>query len=155
MRREANVYIAFLCACVLMTVVAGCRLESAMDRFGDTLIESLDNSRDSLVLVLDETGPPEEIPCSDDLDVKMNPVFAPPAVYPERLRKQGVPGKATVLIIVDSAGAIISPRITYATDTAFARALLEAVKSWKIDPCKKDGIPTACYKKLTIDFELR
>jgi TonB family protein len=132
----------------------GCGFEGAMDRFGDQLAESLDKTPATLSEVSNPVKPPPGVPCSDTLGMQMVPESTATAVYPERLRKKGVKGKATVMLVVDSTGAIVNPQITHATDTSFARALMDAVRTWKIAPCQENGRPITCYKMLTIEFAL-
>jgi TonB family protein len=138
----------------IAALATGCRLEASMDRFGEQLLESIDNTPVPLVEVVNNVLPPPELPCSDDMEVPMRPVSTTPAPYPERLRKKGIEGRATVLLVVDSAGSLINPCITYATDTSFASSLLNTVSAWKVEPCEEDGKPAPCYKFITIDFEL-
>ena len=140
---------------VIAAVVTGCRLEGAIDRFGDQLTEQFDNEPIELVAVRNEILIPDSLPSSEDLDVPVQPLDTPPAKYPERLRKKSIEGKATVFFIVDSTGALLDPQIEYATDTSFAQSLLRAVESWELAPGQQDGKPVKCYKKLTIDFALR
>jgi|GEM_PF-1604836 len=144
----------FLPAAALLTA-GGCRLEGALDKFGGQLMESLDNTPVPLVEVIREVEPPAGVPNSDDMEVPVRPDSAALPVYPERLRKKGIEGKAVVLFVVDSTGVIVNPQITYATDTSFAASLLDAVATWKVLPCEEEGRPVTCYKKLTFDFELR
>jgi TonB family protein len=139
---------------ITLLFFAGCQIEGSMDRFGRQMLESVDNTPVTLVEINEIVKPPEGVECSDGIEQQMIPVSTPAAAYPERLRSKGVQGKATVLLVTDTSGLIIDPRISYATDTSFASALLDAVKNWKVDPCRKDGKPVPCYKFITIDFML-
>jgi TonB family protein len=139
---------------VLLCAIISCRLESAMDRFGSQIIESMDDSTIPLVEVKADIKPPDNLPCSDEMSWQMAPVNTPLPPYPERLRKKRVEGKASVMLVTDSSGAIISSQIVYATDTSLASAMMQAVKNWKVNTCMENNRPVPCYKVLTVDFEL-
>jgi TonB family protein len=136
-------------------LLCDCRFESALNRFGDQLLEQMDNTPVELVEVRNTVEIPDGLPSSEELQVPVQPLQTPPADYPERLRKKSVEGKATVLFVVDSTGALLNPQIEYATDTSFAQSLLKAVQSWRVAPGQDDGRPVSCYKRLTIDFALK
>jgi TonB family protein len=154
-QRTSTVHLLAAMPWLVAAVIPGCNLESSLNRFGDQLMEQFDNEPVQLVEVRNEVDIPPGTPLCEDLDVPVQPIETPPARYPERLRKKSVEGKATVVFVVDSSGVLVNPQIEYATDTSFASALLEAVRTWRIAPGQRGGVPANCCKKLTIDFMLR
>jgi len=86
-----------------------------------------------------------------DLDQKPRVVYQPgPALSPELRRK--APGTVTILFTVDEGGRVSDPIVQSASDPAFERSALAAVKQWKFEPGKKNGQPVRFRMRVPITF---
>lgn len=86
------------------------------------------------------------------VDVKPRPVFMKRPAYPPDFRAAGIGGGALTKFIVDTSGSPTQVQFVNATDEAFGRAAVEAVKQWRFSPAKMDGMPVACLDEVPITF---
>jgi TonB family protein len=142
-------------AILAVLFLSGCNLESGLDKVSNTLMDQFTPDSVLMVPVSNTIVIPDSIPCADSLRFQPGPISTPQAAYPATMRKARKQGKVTVVFIIDSIGTLLDPRVEYATDTSFANSLLQAMKSWKLSPGKRDTTPISCYKRLTIDFQLQ
>jgi TonB family protein len=73
--------------------------------------------------------------------VKPKPVSMPSPGYPEALTDTGLNGKAEVDFVVKADGSTGDVELAMATDRAFGRVAVAAVRSWKFEPGSRDGKP--------------
>jgi protein TonB len=73
-----------------------------------------------------------------DLDQKPRVIYQPGPSLTRQLRRK-TPAKVNIIFIVDENGRVVEPRIRNATDPAFEKPALSAVKRWKFEPGKRGG----------------
>jgi len=82
-------------------------------------------------------------------------LFVGPAPsYPAGLKKANVKGRATISIRIGANGAVYDPAIKNATDPAFGKEALAAVRLWRFLPKVKDGRPVETMADVPINFDL-
>lgn len=67
------------------------------------------------------------------------PIKTPPPHYPDTLKREGISGIVAVIVVIDEKGNIASSVIGKSSHPEFEKPALDAVKSWKFKPAKKDG----------------
>jgi TonB family protein len=72
--------------------------------------------------------------------------------YPEELRSQNLAGSATLRCQVDRDGNVSSIEVVSATEPAFGRTAMEAVRQWKFTPAVKDHHYVAQTVELPLTF---
>ena len=72
--------------------------------------------------------------------------------YPPALRNQKVPGDATLLIVVDRSGRVVSAQIEQATHPDFGRASYTAALKWRFEPGLRNGKPVPFRVRLPFEF---
>jgi TonB family protein len=72
--------------------------------------------------------------------------------YPEELKSQNLAGSVTLHCQVDRDGNVSAVEVVSATQPAFGRAALEAVRQWKFTPAVKDHHYVAQTAELPITF---
>jgi len=90
----------------------------------------------------------------EDLDEVPRPLQQIAPAYPDRLRRQGIRGKANVLFVVDETGRVISPRIEKSTHSDFDRPALEAIRKWRFTAGVKDGRKVKTRMRQPFSFSL-
>lgn len=93
----------------------------------------------------------EELFSVADLDQKPRVVYQPGPVLSSELRRKA-PGTVTILFTVDESGRVSDPIVQTATDPAFERPALAAVKQWKFEPGKKNGQAVRFRMRVPITF---
>lgn len=86
-----------------------------------------------------------------DLDSKPRAIFQQSPVMDAALRKKA-PALVRVVFVVDERGRVESPLVQEASDPAFERAALAAVKQWKFEPGKRKGEPVRFRMRVPITF---
>jgi protein TonB len=86
-----------------------------------------------------------------DLDQKPRAIYQPMPQLDAQLRKKA-PGSVHVIFVVDQKGKVEDPRVQSATDPAFERPALAAVKQWKFEPGKRQGQPVRFRMRVPITF---
>ncbi len=82
------------------------------------------------------------------------PVKTPPPRYPEAMKREGMTGLVAVTVVIDEKGNIIDSVIAKSSNAEFEKPALDAVKSWKFKPGKKDGTPVKVRVTLPLRFTL-
>jgi TonB family protein len=91
----------------------------------------------------------------DQVDVPPKPIGSLKAPrYPNELRKIGGTGAARIAFVVDTKGNITQPHIIQADDQLFADSVIEATKTWKFVPARKDGKNVSVWWILPVRFKL-
>ena len=75
-----------------------------------------------------------------DLDQKPRAVYQPSPLLDAKLRQKGG-GEVVVLFVVDQQGRVVDPIVQSASDPAFGRPVLAAIKQWRFEPGKRNGQP--------------
>ena len=93
------------------------------------------------------TAPPTPAPVVEGQLVEMGPGVTPPvrvggesAVYPPRARKLKLGGSVLVDLIVDENGLPTDARVTESAGPILDEAVLTAVRTWRFEPARKDGV---------------
>jgi protein TonB len=86
-----------------------------------------------------------------DLDQEPRLVHSPGPSMNDGLRKKA-PGKVVVIFIVDTSGRVENPTVQSATDPAFERPALQAIKQWRFEPGKRKGQPVRFRMRQSITF---
>lgn len=94
----------------------------------------------------------DEIFSLADLDRQPRPLFQRPPTYPPELRKEGRHGTVTLVFLVDREGRVVDPRVERATDPAFERPALEAVRQWRFEPGTRRGEKVPFKMRIPITF---
>lgn len=105
----------------------------------------------------------KNIPVADILYYEIKDVDTPPVAkkfvkpdYPFSERRGGGNGTATVSVIVDVDGRVVSASSKEATSPAFGEAAVDAVKQWKFKPATRLGKPVRCLvPNLVLSFGAR
>lgn len=72
--------------------------------------------------------------------------------YPGELREQGIQGTATVDMLVDSTGRVVSAELVNATVPEFGQLALKAAKDWTFVPASAQGKPIATRVRVPFEF---
>ena len=90
----------------------------------------------------------------NELDQNPRRLFAVRPVYPIKLKRNGVEGSTSVIIIVDEEGNVIEARVQGATHREFARAAIDAVLQWKFEPGMRNNKPVRVERIQPFTFNM-
>jgi protein TonB len=90
---------------------------------------------------------------SGDADVKPRAIQQQPPKYPATLKKSGVKGRVVIACVIDARGNVVSPRVEKSIHPELDRNALEAVKSWRFEPGKREGRSVAVRVNIPIVFD--
>lgn len=82
------------------------------------------------------------------------PVKTPPPRYPESLKREGISGVVAVILVIDEKGTITDASISKSSHHDFEKPALDAVKTWKFKPAKKDGNPVKVRVTIPLRFNV-
>ena len=88
-----------------------------------------------------------------EIDQKPRPIFQAAPVYPAGKRNLEV--VVIVVFVVDQTGRVTNPRVEKASDPAFEKPAVDAVKQWKFEPAVKSGQRVSCKMRVPIRFQPR
>jgi protein TonB len=105
---------------------------------------------------------PGEGPYSDAAPVeetpvywKMTPVEMRPPVYPPRCLRMGIEGTVRVRVLVGEDGRPQEVTVGKTSgEAALDQAAIEAVRSWRFEPAKRNGVPVRAWAIVPIEFKL-
>jgi len=69
------------------------------------------------------------------------PLQTEPAPYPATARRQGVEGLVEVAFVIDEVGRPTSVELVRSAGAELDGAVVDAVRSWRFEPARKDGVP--------------
>jgi TonB family protein len=72
--------------------------------------------------------------------------------YPRELREHGIQGIATVDMLIDSTGRVVSAELVNATVPEFGRLALAAAKEWTFVPASAKGKPISTRVRVPFEF---
>lgn len=141
----------------------GCSLNVVVRRVQDSKLQSsASKSFSNFELPRYARDQPPDEPDSPPLRAGVNGVGAPSCMYcpnPEytdELRKQKVQGSAFLSVVVTQDGRVASAKVLKATNDAFGRLALEAVRTWRLKPARgPDGKAVAVVVPIEVVFRLR
>jgi len=96
-------------------------------------------------------GPVEQTP----VFWKMKPVETRPPVYPPRCLRMGIEGTVRVRVLVGENGRVQEVTVGKSSgEAALDEAAMEAVRYWRFEPAKRDGVPVRAWAIVPIEFKL-
>jgi len=81
-------------------------------------------------------------------------IFQPDPEYSEEARKVKHMGTVVLYLVVDPDGRPRDIRVLRTLGLGLDEKAIEAVKSWRFEPAKKDGKPVACMINVEVNFHL-
>ena len=123
-----------------------------------TAAETAANPDPGLMVAAPAAGPPAK---EGDL-VELGSVTSPPTllkrinpVYPQVAQQLGVEGTITVNALIDEKGNVIDTGILKGIkdDKGLGKAAEAAVRKWKFEPARKDGVAVKVWKSFLIAFK--
>ncbi len=105
---------------------------------------------------------PVAAPVNEGDLVELGSVTEPPKliksaepVYPQTAQRLGVAGSITVNALIDEKGNVIDTGILKGIqdDKGLGRAAVTAVKKWKFQPARKNGVAVKVWKSFVIAFK--
>jgi protein TonB len=72
--------------------------------------------------------------------------------YPTDFRRGGLPGEVVVRFVVDVDGAVKNPRVLRSNRRQFEYNALQAVRQWKYQPGKIEGIAVKTQMQVAVAF---
>jgi periplasmic protein TonB len=76
-------------------------------------------------------------------------------VYPPMFVRAHMPGKVALHCVIDKNGRVHDAQVVFATNSAFADAVLRSLDSWRYTPASLHGEAVDCYLDLSVDFGVR
>ena len=81
-------------------------------------------------------------------------LYQPDPEYSEEARKAKYQGVVVLWVIVGPDGRVHDMRVQRALGLGLDEKAMEAVKTWKFDPARKDGQPVAVQINVEVNFRL-
>jgi TonB family protein len=75
-------------------------------------------------------------------------------VYPRALRASGLRGEVLVDFIVDIGGRVTNAFVVHTLNPAFDEPALDAVRQWKFEPGRTNGVPVPVHMQVPVIFQL-
>jgi len=102
-------------------------------------------------------GPPSAAAPVEETPVywKMKPVETRPPIYPPRCLRMGIEGTVRVRVLVGEDG--VPQEVTVGKssgEAALDQAAIEAVRTWRFEPARRDGVPVRAWAIVPIEFKL-
>jgi TonB family protein len=82
------------------------------------------------------------------------PIFAPDPEYSEEARKAKYQGVVVLWLIVGPDGQPRDIKVSRPLGMGLDQKAIEAVRKWKFEPAKKDGVPVAVQINVEVNFRL-
>ena len=76
-------------------------------------------------------------------------------VYPPMFVRAHMAGKVALQCVIDKNGRVRDAKVIFATNAAFADAVLRALDGWRYTPASLHGDAVDCYLDLSVDFGVR
>jgi protein TonB len=104
-------------------------------------------------------APPNDPPRQPSMFVKarLNPRFADnfKPDYPPGLRREGIEGSVTVRVTIDERGRVTAVELIKADDQRFfAETRDQALRYWRFEPARRDGVAVVSDQTMTVHFRL-
>ena len=80
--------------------------------------------------------------------------YTPEPEFSEQARKQGFQGTVVLEVVIDKSGTISRIRIVRGLGMGLDQQAVEAVKTWRFQPARRDGAPVAVEMNIEVSFNL-
>jgi protein TonB len=98
-----------------------------------------------------EPGPVEETP----VYWKLKLVDMRPPVYPPRCLRMGIEGRVRVRVLVGENGKVQEVTLDRSSgESALDESALEAVRTWRFEPARRNGVPVRAWAIVPVEFKL-
>lgn len=104
----------------------------------------------------DGTGEPDAV-AAEETPVfwKMKPLETRPPIYPPRCLRMGIEGSVRVRVLVGEDGRPQEVTIGSSSgEAALDQAAMDAVRYWRFEPARRDGVPVRAWAIIPIEFKL-
>lgn len=88
------------------------------------------------------------------VDETPTPIRTVPPEYPAMLRKDGVAGVVSVVVVIDESGAVLASEVAKSSNEGFNQAATDAVQRWKFKPAKLAGKNVKVKVTIPVRFTL-
>lgn len=86
---------------------------------------------------------------------KMKPIETRPPIYPPRCLRMGIEGNVRVRVLVGEDGRPQEVTIGKSSgEAALDQAAMDAVRHWRFEPARRDGLPVRAWAIIPIEFKL-
>jgi TonB family protein len=82
------------------------------------------------------------------------PIYKTEPVYPENSKREGIQGDVTLEAVISTEGVPMSIKVIKSPNRDLADAAVAAVKQWRYQPAKLDGVPVEVVTDITVRFGL-
>jgi TonB family protein len=96
--------------------------------------------------------PPEMYPQKGQVPPRI--ISRRPPIYPFQMRQSGIRGEVLIEFLVDIEGRVRNPKIVKMLNPAFNAAALDAVRGWRFEPARVNGVPVNTVTQCSIAFTL-
>ena len=98
-----------------------------------------------------EPAPVEETP----VYWKLKLVDMRPPVYPPRCLRMGIEGRVRVRVLVGENGKVQEVTLDRSSgESALDESALEAVRTWRFEPARRNGVPVRAWAIVPVEFKL-
>lgn len=98
-----------------------------------------------------EPGPVEDTP----VYWKLKLVDMRPPVYPPRCLRMGIEGRVRVRVLVGENGKVQEVTLDRSSgESALDESALEAVRTWRFEPARRNGVPVRAWAIVPVEFKL-
>jgi periplasmic protein TonB len=98
-----------------------------------------------------EAAPVEETP----VYWKLKLVDMRPPVYPPRCLRMGIEGRVRVRVLVGENGKVQEVTLDRSSgESALDESALEAVRTWRFEPARRNGVPVRAWAIVPVEFKL-
>lgn len=94
----------------------------------------------------------ETPPFSDEVDVPARRREGQEVRYPEIAKKDGIVGRVEVSFLITENGEVRDVVVVVSTGSVLDQAVVDAVRSWKYLPARKNGLPVAVRQRYRHEF---
>ena len=85
---------------------------------------------------------------------KPTPTATPDPIYPEIAQVMGVQGKVTLWVMLDGFGRVADAQVAKPVGAGLDEAAVDAVKHWRFEAAKRDGLPVPVVMNIGVEFGL-
>jgi protein TonB len=86
---------------------------------------------------------------------KLKLVDMRPPVYPPRCLRMGIEGRVRVRVLVGENGKVQEVTLDRSSgESALDESALEAVRTWRFEPARRNGVPVRAWAIVPVEFKL-